>query len=326
MSLYATVDEIRENRPKSRTLFDATDEDILRWLTEACIEIDAHCEQDFVFEQQVTKRLAVTLHQDVKTPKIYQNVTKIEAAYPGGTPFSVDLDTEVELTDGTNDIRYIPRNTSTVDTSLLYLYVTADWGFPLTELELLINLANSLKSLYTTHIASTDYHLAADSTNTIAAADATSLASVYTLLNEMKTDLTAHVLSTTFHSEATVLSLPANASTQDTALTLALAIQDAYDTHVVNTDAHLEADEAVTTISTSISLFPDRLKQVVYNVTQRVAIRDNHDDLRYHNAGFSQESWGDEYRYTMGTDLRAYLSARDLSYLAPYVNYGKQVF
>lgn len=62
-----------------------------------------------------------------------------------------------------------------------------------TDLASAITLANAIKASYTTHIGSTTYHYTADSTNTIAASNATDQTSLNTLLNELRTDMNAHL-------------------------------------------------------------------------------------------------------------------------------------
>lgn len=64
-----------------------------------------------------------------------------------------------------------------------------------TDLATAITRANDIKAKYEVHRASTTYHYNADSTNTIAAADATDQTSLNTLLNELKTDFNAHMAS-----------------------------------------------------------------------------------------------------------------------------------
>lgn len=60
------------------------------------------------------------------------------------------------------------------------------------QLAAAILLANDIKAKYNTHRASTTYHYTADSTNVIAAADATDQSSLNTLLVELKADLNLH--------------------------------------------------------------------------------------------------------------------------------------
>lgn len=55
--------------------------------------------------------------------------------------------------------------------------------------------ANDIKAKYNTHRASTTHHYTADSTNVVAAADATDQASLETLLNELKADINLHMAS-----------------------------------------------------------------------------------------------------------------------------------
>lgn len=61
-----------------------------------------------------------------------------------------------------------------------------------TKLEMAKRLANELKADYNTHKASAVYHTVADPGNTVAAADATDLASLVTLANAIRTAYEAH--------------------------------------------------------------------------------------------------------------------------------------
>lgn len=58
-----------------------------------------------------------------------------------------------------------------------------------------ITAANLAKASYNTHRVSTTYHYNADSTNTLATADSTDLASLITLVNATKTAVNAHIAS-----------------------------------------------------------------------------------------------------------------------------------
>ncbi len=66
---------------------------------------------------------------------------------------------------------------------------------PASSLATAITRANDIKSKYNTHRASTTYHYLADSTNVIAAADASDQGTLNTLLNELKADLNLHMAS-----------------------------------------------------------------------------------------------------------------------------------
>lgn len=67
------------------------------------------------------------------------------------------------------------------------------------DLAATIVIANALRAAYEAHRVLTSHHIAADSTNTVAAAAATDQASVNTLLNELKVDLNAHQALATAH-------------------------------------------------------------------------------------------------------------------------------
>jgi len=62
-----------------------------------------------------------------------------------------------------------------------------------TDLTTAIALLNAIKADYNTHRASTTYHYAADSTNSVATADATDQASADTLGNDIKAKFNAHI-------------------------------------------------------------------------------------------------------------------------------------
>jgi galactitol-specific phosphotransferase system IIB component len=66
-----------------------------------------------------------------------------------------------------------------------------------TDLTTAIALANDIKSRYNTggHVNGSNIHFNNDSTNTIAAANATDQTTLDTLLNELKTDVNAHIIS-----------------------------------------------------------------------------------------------------------------------------------
>lgn len=109
------------------------------------------------------------------------------------------------------------------------------------DLAAVIARANALKALYVAHIASTAKHIAADATNTIAAADATDQATANTLLNEIKTDLNAHHDSATFHDvgayAGAVGAAPADVATANatdlaTSQALTAALCAAFNRHV----------------------------------------------------------------------------------------------
>jgi hypothetical protein len=64
-----------------------------------------------------------------------------------------------------------------------------------TALASAITLANALKAAFNTHLSASDVHFNNDSTNTVAATNASDQSSLNTLLNEMKGDVNAHIVS-----------------------------------------------------------------------------------------------------------------------------------
>lgn len=104
-----------------------------------------------------------------------------------------------------------------------------------------IVIANLLKAAYTLHIADTGAHLAADATNTVAAAVATDQGTVNTLLTELKADFNAHVALAASHYNLGGAGGPAAVATIATAdatdlassVALADALLAAYNRHTL---------------------------------------------------------------------------------------------
>lgn len=323
MTLYATLAEIRAAKPTVAKIANSTDQDLTRWATLAKIHVDVYCEQNFEFEQQVTKRLIATVHPTIHAPKFMSNVTSVTVNAPGETAEDVDLDTNIEWDNDQYWLRYLPLDREDPSRSRVYLNVTADWGFPQTLAELIITAANDLRTKYEAHRVSTTFHNSADATNDVTAPVATTIGSAYTLLNDIADQLAAHALDDTAHEEAETLTMPADASTEATAQTLADALTTFFNDHADNTSVHLEADTDLVTVSVNNTVFPDKLKMAYYNIIQRIAVRDNADDLRYFNSGFDSEGWGDEYKYSLtDSTMRQTISPEDAMFLYEYVNQG----
>jgi hypothetical protein len=96
-----------------------------------------------------------------------------------------------KVADATDLLLIKPNNPNGSAGSPLYVAT----GNATTDTTAMIALANTWKGAFNTHIASTTYHLTADSTNTVVATNATTLATLITLLNACKTSLNAHVAS-----------------------------------------------------------------------------------------------------------------------------------
>lgn len=109
-----------------------------------------------------------------------------------------------------------------------------------TDLTTNVTLANSIKTNYGTHIASTKKHSTADSTNTVSAADATDQSTLNTLINELKADLNAHQSHSGHRGsggQGGPVAAPQAIATADatdlaTSTTLVNAIKAAYNLHV----------------------------------------------------------------------------------------------
>lgn len=110
-----------------------------------------------------------------------------------------------------------------------------------TDLATTIIIANAAKNLYNAHRQSAidattglGAHVAADSTNATAAADATDQSSANTLLNEIKTDLNAHLTQSGVHftNDGTNSISSANATDLATSQTLANEIKTDLLAHV----------------------------------------------------------------------------------------------
>lgn len=121
----------------------------------------------------------------------------------------------------------------------------------------LIALVNELKADYNTHRASTVFHVAADSTNVVASANATDLATAITLVNEFKADFNAHLEQSGVHQvdDSTNPVTVANATNLQTAVALAHALKDAYNAHLVNAGSHGHDDTSnATAASNAVTL------------------------------------------------------------------------
>ncbi len=109
-----------------------------------------------------------------------------------------------------------------------------------TDLATNIVLANSLRTKYIAHIASTKKHSVADTTNTVTAAVATDQTTLNTLINELKDDISAHDDHAGHRGaggQGSVTAAPIAITTADatdlaTSTTLVNAIKAAYNHHV----------------------------------------------------------------------------------------------
>lgn len=108
----------------------------------------------------------------------------------------------------------------------------------------LVALANDIRQQYIDHIANTGgvWHTAADATNQVAHAAATTTATAITLLNELRTDYAAHRILTagTVHAFADSVNVVSVSAATDgfTAVTLANALKVAFNGHRTQATIH----------------------------------------------------------------------------------------
>lgn len=116
-------------------------------------------------------------------------------------------------------------------------------------------LANEIKADHNIHIASTTYHKAADTTNTITSSDASTLATLYALANELKTDFNTHELSTTYHRAGgvNIIASP-DAISIGTAYALLNELKIEYNLHIASVTYHIVGDTSNPVTSPSSTL------------------------------------------------------------------------
>lgn len=325
MPQYATNEEIQAASPNIRQIMEGTNDDITRWAAEAFVRVNIFCRQNFIFESQTTKQVIGSYHPTMFLPKVISGAKSVLVNSAGSVATEGDVTNDFRFENGQYRFRYLPKNVYYPSIDDLYMDITADWGYVDSSVTALITSANSLRSLYGTHIASTVYHLVADG-NTVATSAATDEASLVTLVNELKSLLNVHTASTVFHNAAgSVVNTP-DATDESSALALLTALKAAYNVHIADTAAHLEADTSTLNAAVDTPVLPEEIKIAFIKVTQRLALRDNEDDQRYHNAGFTNETWGDGYTYSLSNaDLRALIHSNDAVLLWEHVHNGRTV-
>lgn len=130
----------------------------------------------------------------------------------------------------------------------------------------LYTLANDLKDQYEAHrvLTTGTVHGAADATNVVTAADATTQATLYLLLNDLKAQYEAHRVLTTSSvhgaADATNVVSAADATTLATAITLANELKVDYEAHRILTAASVhgaaDATDVVTADSVTLATTP----------------------------------------------------------------------
>lgn len=350
--MYMSIEDIQARSRRIPALCDATQEEVEFWIEEASDIIHDFCQQNFKLEKQVIKRVRATTNTLVHLPKtLGGEVTVFNSSMSPVFSSATGLtNSDVELFTGTfhlgwykNNSRYrnIPVNTvsglnsgASAAAGAETLFVKGDWGFYLTEEALLVDAANTMKTLYEAHRVDAAAHLGADTVNVVTLTDATDTATAILLINNLKAVIEAHLTDITVHNvsdDANVTSEPA-ATDSYTAFVLLQDIKYKYNSHISKTGSgspHVVADQAnVAYFSTDCegSVLPSSIRRVFLRLVQRLAIREDAEDLRQLNSPYSNETLGDGYTYSLdnGT-LRNLLRPDEANMLRPYVNRGRIV-
>lgn len=324
--MYATIDEIKASSKRVPAVIQASPVELRLWMEEAKGIIDSFCSQDFIFEPQTTKRVLMD-DSLVILPKTLSG--KVTATVEGG-----DLvpSGDLEHVAGEYMLRYRPLNIvnwSFKTTAPKFLLVTGDWGYPDSQEQLLVSYANELKSKFNSHRTDTGVHHVADGINIINAADATDLSSAITLLNDAMDVINSHFIDVTVHVVADSNSVSvASATNLTTALALAAALDTAWGEHIGNKTSHLVLPNKsyLTTLSTNNPTLPYNIKKAFIRLVQRLALRDDEEDNYIRNSGYTTETTGDNYSYSLadGT-LRAVVRPEEFALLWPHQHSGRTV-
>lgn len=144
--------------------------------------------------QRLTDNISTSFHLDRSCAadggRDYKNptITRLSITSASATDLATSLTLTNELK---SDLNLHFADTIAHNTAVSAAVTTA----AATDLTTAVALANALKSAYGTHLSASNVHFTNDSTNTIAAANATDQTTLNTLLNEFKGDLNAHMLS-----------------------------------------------------------------------------------------------------------------------------------
>jgi hypothetical protein len=323
--VYASRDEIKSLSQRLTAVINASNFEIDTWMQEAFEEINTFCAQDFLFEPQSVK--AIVANDDfLALPKILSGtVTGMLSPKDGGDSIASD---DLEIFEGEYYLRYRPLNVvnwnprQQVHKTLL---LKGDWGYAVSQQDLLVSLANELKTKYEAHRLSTTAHVIADGTNVVTSPDATDLATAITLLNELQIVENSHFGDTAVHQVADTRTISSVSATDTaTAMTLANELKVDYNAHIGDTTVHLAADVVnIVYLSVDSPIFPAAVKKVFVRLVQRLAVRAHEEDFIQANNYYVSEKTGDDYTYDLsdGT-MRNLLRPEDFRLLFPYINHG----
>jgi hypothetical protein len=348
--MYMTGDEVRALSRRLPEIINATDEELSFWMDEAFDVLNSYCQQDFVYERQVTKTVRATTGTLVYLPKVLSGEVTL-ADDCGNTFYSTTTSlndgcrtsTTVELFPGNFVLGYYRYNQQYPGRGPHTLHVTGDWGFAPTSEGLLIDGVNSLKAAYEKHRVSTVAHNQADTLNPILSADASlvptntitvtsgfDLTSVAILLNELKGAINSHFGDFVVHVAAdTNTSVLPDVTDVASAWALLVDLKGRFNAHISNLTYHIETDTAnLVKASADLegSVMPRQIRRAFLRLVQRIAIRDDAEDHRQINSPYSTETLGDGYSYDLNNGtLRNLLRPEEVHMLLPYVNRGRIV-
>ena len=354
--MYMTGDEIRALSRRLPEIINATDEELHFWMDDAFDVLNNFCQQDFVFERQVTKRVRATTGTLVYLPKVLSGEVQI-ADSCGTTVFATSssagdtcqTSSIVELFPGNFVLGYYKYNSQYPTPDPHTLFVTGDWGFVPTKAELLANSVNSLKAAYEKHRLSTVAHNQADILNAILSAEATyttnttvslkpdvdnssntDFESVAILLNELKGVINSHFGDFVVHvsADSNLSTLP-DVTDEGSAWGLLADLKRKFNAHITSTAYHVEADTdnyMDYNADPNSAVMPRQIRRAYLRLVQRIAIRDETEDHRQINSPYTNETLGDGYSYDLNNGtLRNLLRPEEAHMLLPYVNRGRIV-
>lgn len=349
--MYMTGDEIRALSRRIPAICNATDEELDFWMDDAFDVINNYCQQDFTFERQVTRQVRASNNTIVTLPKVLSgditvtdedgrglstpSASTSSSTYPtyGGTSSGFvkgPKGADIEVFAGTNHLGYYQNNIKQPRQAAKLLNVTGDWGFALTSTALLTDSVNEVKAAYEAHRADATVHVAADGVNVITSPDATDFDSSAVLLNELKAVINSHFQDITAHNEADSTEITEPDVTDETSAFVLLAdIKSQLNSHFSNTTVHDEADTAneITANTDQYgAVMPRVIRRVFLRLVQRIALRDDPEDIRQLNSPYANETLGDDYTYDLSNGtLRNLMRPEEAHMLLPYVNRGKVV-
>lgn len=352
--MYMTVEEIRTLSRRIPAIIDATDEEIIFWSEDAFDTINNYCQQDFVYERQVTKTARATTNTLVYLPKVLSGDVVVYDEFNGQVYSSSDLSVAstpsaftdsdqsmastngkpIELFPGNFVLGYYAQNRKYRTHAARMLTITGDWGFAPTASTLLFNGVNELRDAYEAHRVSTVAHTSPDTLNAILSPVATDLETAAVLLNELKGVINSHFGDFVVHNIAdTNIVVSADVTDQASATVLLTELKSRFNAHLQKggsaTAVHsgIDADNTATfSVDFVGGVMPAAIRRVFLRLVQRIALRDDPEDHRQVGSPYLSETLGDGYSYDLSNGtLRNLIRPEEAHMLLPFVNRGRVV-